>query len=78
MTWIPSHSSFEHHFADPDYTEVFRVLIDLPRERFTTQTPQRQILSLAAKHLQKLCNMLTRSDASHHFEKPSVLTDQQR
>ena len=32
-------STVEHHLADPFYADAFWMLIDLPRERFTTPTP---------------------------------------
>lgn len=33
---IPLPSTVEHHLADPFYADAFWMLIDLPRERFTT------------------------------------------
>ena len=36
---IPLPSTVEHHLADPFYADAFWMLIDLPRERFTTPTP---------------------------------------
>ena len=36
---IPLPSTVEHHLAVPFYADAFWMLIDLPRERFTTPTP---------------------------------------
>ena len=36
---IPLPSTVEHHLAAPFYADAFWMLIDLPRERFTTPTP---------------------------------------